>query len=141
MKLPYYAKPNPWFFKYIPILRSSRGNYFPFATYLRQDIYKDLKSKNPSAESLSVWIHEQSHRKSGKNLGWLMFGLKYWFSRRFRFEEELAGYIAMMPILKKNGVKFDFDGVAKALSGGFYQWATNYKTARKELDSAWKKIK
>ena len=141
MKLPQYVRRRSRLVDKIPTFRKARGEATPFGIFLRGDVYDDLLKENPKPENIVVLIHEEKHRKHQKEMGIFMFGVKYYASRKFRFEEELSCYISMMEVMKKNKIKFDIEGIARKLSGPMYYWSIDYKTAKFRLESAWKKIK
>lgn len=107
---------------------------------MQPDIYQDLKSNNPNPESIGVLIHEQTHVKRNQELGVLKFGVKYIFSPKFRFNEELIATKAQFRFYKQNKIKPDIKKRAKALSGWVYFWPVSYDYAFKELKRVWEEI-
>jgi hypothetical protein len=106
--------------------------------YVREEFWNDLHSKKPSASSLSILAHEQTHiKRMGSKL---MPYIIYWLNRKYRFQEELAAITEEMRVLKKHGEKFGIEKRAKNLSGAPYLWCTRYQIALKEMQSIWKHL-
>ncbi|MBI4037348.1 hypothetical protein HY385_02905 [Candidatus Daviesbacteria bacterium] len=135
--LPSYVKPQPWYFEYLPWLSRQHGTTILQNIYLRRDIFKDLKSPNPSPRNIAVLEHEMTHYKRIKQMGILKFSMKYLLSGKFRFNEELIANKNAFKILKKNTMEQDLDKKAQLLSGWLYLWPVPYKFAKEELKKAW----
>lgn len=138
--LPDFVKLQPKYQKYIPWLRRHLGSTFNKTIYLREDIYQDLKSKHPSPESRAVLAHEMVHCQRSRKMNLLEFGLKYIFSGKFRFNEELEANKAAFKILKKEGVKVDLKRRAKILSSWLYLWPVSYNYALTQIKEAWEEV-
>lgn len=141
MKLDPNIKPKPRWWNIIPMLSSLTANAIYPNIYLPKKVYESLLSDNPKLKWIAVLIHEQEHIKREKEIGVIMFGLKYLFSPKFRFSEELIAIKAQMKYLKSVGKKFDTNKAAKYLSGWLYFWPVTYKYAKQLLDGAWKEVK
>src|SRR3989344_1547072 len=116
MNLPKYVRSKPRFFSFIPVLGKYTGNSIYPWIFLPEDIYENLKSPNPNSYHVALLIHEQKHYDRQKKMGWFLFGIKYLFFAKFRFNEELIAVKEAMKYLKKNNIPFDFDKKAKILS-------------------------
>ncbi len=101
--------------------------------YLPKGICENLNSENPDPKNVGILVHEETHIKRQKEIGFLKWGIKYLFSPKFRFEEEILAIKAQMEYLKKRKVKFDIEKSAKYLSGWLYLRPVSYKKAKKEL--------
>lgn len=91
--------------------------------YLPQGIYKKLLIDDPIC--YSFLLHEQEHIKRQKELGIIKWLLKYIFSQKFRFEEEMLADVQRIKYLNSKGVKFDINKRAKELSGWIYLWCVS----------------
>lgn len=140
MRLPSYVKPKPKLWNYLPWLSSFTANAIYPNIYLPQEIYNNLKSKNPDPKHQAVLIHEQTHLKRQQQMGWFIFGIKYLIFPKFRLNEELIAIQASMKIFKEHQFKFDLNGKAKILSSWLYLWPASYKDARKQLAQAWSEV-
>jgi len=137
MKLANYIKPKPLFFNFIPHLGKYTANsLYPFIL-IPKAIYDDLKTENPNPNSVALLIHEETHRKRQKELGWLIFAIKYMFNPVFRFNEEILAIKEAMRYLKKYNMPFDLDRKAKTLSSWLYLWPVSRDFAKKELEKIW----
>lgn len=141
MKLPKYVREKPDFFRFTPILREYTANSIYPWIFLPTDIYKNLKSSQPDLHHIAILIHEQEHHKRQKKMGWFVFGVKYLFSPKFRFTEELIAVKKAMGFLKKNNIPFNFNRTAKVLSIYLYLWPVSKHYAEKELRKIWDDIK
>lgn len=140
MKLNPHIKPKPKFWKYIPWLTTFTANAIYPNIYLPLQVYDDLLTENPKPKNVSVLIHEQTHLKRQKEMGWLVFGLKYLLFPKFRFNEELMAIKESMKYLKKKNITFDTERRARFLSSWIYLWPVSYEYAKKELDGAWTSV-
>lgn len=105
--------------------------------YIPRHIYENLLSKNPDPKNISVLIHEQTHIQRQKQIGWFLWGIKYCFSKNFRFNEEIVAIEESMKYLKRQNFKWDTDRTAKFLSGYLYFWCVPYEIAKRKLDKIW----
>lgn len=140
MKLASYIKPKPPFFKYIPMLNKYTANSLYPIIFMPKDVYEDLKSSNPDPRHIALLMHEETHRKRQKQIGWFRFGVKYLFNPGFRFNEELLAVKEAMRYLKKHKIPFDFERKAQVLSGGLYLWPVSKYYAKKELEQVWDEV-
>ena len=108
--------------------------------YFSEKVYEKLSSLDPDSKYVAALIHEQTHIERQKRLGWIKWGVRYVFSPKFRFNEELEAIKVSMKYLKRKRIGFDFEKKAKILSGWLYFWPVLYKFAKKELEKAWKEI-
>ena len=140
MKLPGYIFPKPQFGKYVPFFGTNVAyNVGPFI-FLPKDIYKDLEKDNPKPEHIALLIHEETHRKRQKEIGFVKFGLQYIFNPKYRFNEELIATKEGMRYLKKHKRPFDFDKRASLMSGFLYLWPVSKYYAKKELEKVWDEV-
>lgn len=106
--------------------------------YLRDSLWHDYISGDPSPRTLSIITHEETHiKRLGSDI---KNQIKYWTDPNFRFQEELAAIREEMKVLKSYNEEFTIDERAKNLSGAAYLWCTDYETATKELESIWREI-
>jgi len=82
--------------------------------------------------------HERKHIERQQEIGLFKFGFKYFFSPKFRFQEELVAIRESMKHLKRNKLNFDIDRGAKFLSSWLYLWMISYDEAKEKLEKAWK---
>ena len=137
MRLPRNVKVKSFPWSVLPLFSTYTAHALYPNVYIPKHIYEDLQSKNPNPKNVSVLIHEQTHINRQKQMGWLLWGLKYCASRKFRFEEELAAVKESMKYLKKKKVKLDINRKAKLLSSFLYLWCISYDEAKSKLDDAW----
>ena len=130
----------PVFWKYLPYFCKVRGLLFINRIYLRADVFDDVYSSSPDPYSISILIHEQTHYQRMKEIGMLRFGIKYIFSAKGRFEEELAAITEQMRYLKEHGKNYNIERTARALSSWYYLWCSDYKVAYKELENRWNSL-
>jgi hypothetical protein len=134
------VKRAPVYWKYLLYFSKVRGLLFITTIYLRADIYDDLYSTDPKAHSVGILIHEQTHFNRMQQQGMVKFGMKYLFSAKGRFEEELAAISEQMKYLKKNGEKYDIERMSGALSSWYYLWSAPYDIAYSRLSEQWNSI-
>lgn len=138
MKLPNNVKIKDFPWTVLPVLSTYTAHTIYPNVYVPKHIYEDLLSKNPNPKSVSVLIHEQTHIKRQRQMGWFVWGLRYCFLGSFRFEEELVAIKESMKYMKERKIDWDTKRTAKFLSGYLYLWCVPYKKAKFELDKAWK---
>jgi len=141
MKLPSNVKIKPTWWGVIPVLSRYTANAIYPNIYMPKHVYDNLLSTTPKHEFVSVLLHEQEHIKREKQLGVIKFGLKYLFSPKFRFDEELEAIKPQMKYLKSIGKNFDTVKAAKYLSGWLYLWPVSYEHAKQVLDNTWEELK
>lgn len=105
--------------------------------YLPKTIYTDVHSDKPNPYNICLVLHEQEHIKRIKREGIFKWYTKYLFSRKFRFEEELAATKPQLAFIKSKGLTFDLQRKARLLSGWLYLWSVNYDNALKRLKEIW----
>lgn len=140
MKLAGHIISKPRFLGFIPFIGNKTANSIGPFIFVPLDIYNDLKSQNPHPRHLALLIHEETHRKRQKEMGFIRFGVQYVFNSRFRFKEELIAVKEAMKFLKKNKLSFEFDKHAKFLSNYVYLWPVSKDYAQKELKKVWNEI-
>ena len=101
--------------------------------YFSKWAYKKLASGDKLF--IAALIHEQEHFKRQKEFGVIYWILKYVFSPKFRFEEELQADISRINYLKSKGIALDTERRAKELSSWIYLWCVPYGEAKKRLGS------
>lgn len=140
MKLPSNVRIKPRFLEFLPWLSSYTAQAIYPNIYFSEEVYKKLRSPNSDLKYVAVLLHEQTHIERQREMGFLKWGIKYVFSPKFRFNEELEAIKVQISYLKKHKRKFDIDKRARYLSGWLYFWPVSYKTAKKELEEAWGEI-
>lgn len=106
MTLGVYIKPTPKLFRFLPLLlKPVAYTIYPFI-FLPREIFINLQSNHPNPKFIALLIHEEFHRERQKQLGVLSFALQYFFSPRFRSQEELAGVTAALKYLKTKNIPF-----------------------------------
>jgi len=140
MQIPNNVKLKKFPWTVLPIFSKFTANAIYPNIYIPRKTYENLQSKNPNLKNVSILIHEQTHIKRQRKMGWLLWGLKYCFSKKFRFNEEFVAIKESMKFFKKKGGKWDTKRSAKFLSSYLYLWCVSYSNAKQELDKAWEKI-
>jgi len=140
MKLPWYILSKGSFLHHLPLIGKSTAQSLGPIILVPDNIYRDLKSDNPNPKHLALLIHEETHRKRQKEMGYLSFAFRYLFNSNFRFQEELLAVKEAMKFLKKNHIEFDFDKNSKFLSSYVYLWPVSKEYAEKELKKVWDEI-
>lgn len=140
VKLPKYVREKPEFIKYFPFIGEYTANSIYPWILVPKDVYKNLKSPIPNPYNLALLIHEQKHYERQKKMGSFWFGIKYLFSAKFRFNEELVAVKEAMKYLKKNKIPFDFDKKAKILSSYLYLWPVSKHYAEEKLRQVWEEV-
>ena len=138
--LPSYIRKQPKFWKHLPILSRQDGSTILGTIYFKEHIYENLRTKNPKPQYIGFLLHEETHRSRIQRIGKIRFGIKYFFSRKFRFTEELEANRVQMAYLKKNKVEVDLDRRAKILSSYLYFWPVSYDYAKKQLQKVWQDL-
>lgn len=106
--------------------------------YLPKETFEDLKSKSPNHQNTAVLIHEEIHLRRVRNTNLIIYIFKFLVSRKFRLEAELEAYKEQFKYLKRHGLKYDLEKVAKDLSGKKYFWLTSYENAKALINEAWR---
>ena len=138
MLLEQNIKSKPKWWGIIPFLSSFTANAIYPNIYLPKRVYENLKSDNPKQKWVAILKHEQEHLKREKEIGPIIFGLKYLFLPSFRFQEEIIAIKAQIKHLKSVGENFDTDKSAGFLSSWLYLWPVTYARAKQSLDKLWK---
>jgi len=131
------VKQKPKIWNLLPWLSSYTAQAIYPSIYVSEKVYEDLSRIRSKAEYVAILEHEKKHIERQKKLGVFNFGIKYLFSPRFRFKEELLAIRASMKYLKKKRLDFDIEKKAKQLSSWLYLWMTSYDEAKKELQKTW----
>jgi len=140
MILPNNVKPKTFLWNLFPFSKYTAQAIYP-NIYFRREVFENLKSDNPNPRYIAALKHEQTHIERQKKEGWFRWGLRYIFSPKYRFNEELEAIKASMKYLKEINSTFDADRSAKYLSGWLYLWCGSYKKAKAELDKVWQGLK
>lgn len=130
----------PAFFEHLPVLARFRAFTLGTRIYLPKSVYLDLATDNPSVDTLSRIAHEETHVARIKEIGILVFGLRYLFFADFRYHEELTAVTAGWRYLKQHDIPVDITAKAKALSGIYYLWAVPYEKAKNDLTAIWESL-
>jgi hypothetical protein len=138
MKLLKNIKIKKFPFTKLPIISSYNAYTIYPNIYISKNTYDNLQTKSPNPKNVAVLIHEQTHIKRQKETGWFLWGLKYCFLKKFRFNEELVAIKESMKYLKIKNIKWDTEKSAKYLSSYLYLWCTDYKNAKEKLDKIYK---
>lgn len=134
MYLPKNIKVKDGLWKLIPFLANKTAHGVYPNVYLPEHIYDNLKSKTPNPYNIALLLHEQEHIKRQKAQGRIKWLLKYIFSSKFRFNEELQADIPKIKYLKSKNLEFDLEKRAKQLSGWVYLWPVSYEEAKNKLN-------
>lgn len=140
MKLPRHIVAKSRLLGKFPWLGRGTANSIGPLILIPQHIYKDLESDSPAPHHVALLIHEETHRRRQKELGYLKFGVQYLFNAKFRFNEELLAVKEAMKFLKKNNIVFEFDRNATVLSSYLYLWPVSKEYAESQLKKIWDEI-
>ena len=140
MKLPWYVISKGLVFDSFPILGKATAQSIGPFIFMPVGIYKNLRSQQPDPRHVALLIHEETHRKRQKEVGFIKFSLQYIFNPKFRFTEELLAVKEAMKYLKKNKIPFDFESKAKFMSSYVYLWPVSKDYAKNELKKVWDNI-
>lgn len=100
MQLAKHIKQKPRYFKFIPGLNTNVANtIYPFI-FLPKEVYQGLLSDSVDPRYAALLVHEEHHYKKQKEMGLLVFGIKYLFSEHFRDNEEIAAVKEALKYLK-----------------------------------------
>ncbi len=136
MKIPSNVKAKSWIWNVSPVLSKYTANAIYPNIYVPKWLYEDLKNKNPNPKNISILIHEQTHIKREKEMGWLKWGFLYVFNSKFRLQEELIAIGESFKYLKSKDIKLtevEINKIARGLSSYLYLWMISYENAKKEL--------
>jgi len=139
MKLPTNVRVKKGLWNIFPFTKYTAQAIYP-NIYFTKDVYENLKSDKPNPRYIAALKHEQTHIERQKETGWIIWGLKYTFSPKFRFNEELEAIKSSMKYLKRVRGNFDVARSAKFLSSWLYLWCISYNKAKEQLDRCWKEV-
>ncbi len=123
-KIPRWA--NIVFFK------GPKGFALGDTVYLSDHYHNQFIASKPSLETEALIAHESEHLERLRKFG--RFSLvKYFLSRNFRLQEEIAATKAEMAVLKKGGQVFDYVGRASSWSSINYLFMVSYEEAYRIL--------
>jgi len=140
MTLPSNVKMKSRLWDLIPWVSNKTAQAVYPNIYLLRFVYENLQSHNPSVWHTALLIHEQEHIKRQKRVGLLRWGLKYIFSPRFRYEEEIAADIPKFKYIKNNNGDPYIEKRAKHLSGWNYFWPAHYTEVKTRLENIWENL-
>lgn len=109
---------------------------YPYV-YMSRRVYKNIHDKNPDPYAVSVLLHEEEHIERIHRAGVRRWYGRYLYSRKFRFEEELAAMIPQFAYIKSHGLTLDFNQRARVLSGHLYFWPVSRTEALRRLTEIW----
>ncbi len=140
MKIGAHVKRKSLLWNLVPWLSNKTAQAIYPNIYLPASIYDDLLSPSPRIWSTALLLHEQEHIKRQKMDGPFIWLVKYIFSARFRFAEELAADIPKLSFLKAKGARPYITKRARMLASWRYFWPVNFKTAKIALDDIWVRL-
>jgi hypothetical protein len=128
------VKPKSGLWKILPRFLSERSAHAVFPNiYLPQKLYENFTRGDVDFTLSKVLAHEQTHLDRQKLMGPIVWYVRYIFSPKFRFHEELRAIESEMRIELARGEEIRIKKRAKQLSGSTYLWMTDYETAYAEL--------
>lgn len=133
-------KKIPWLWKYLPFFGTTMASTIYTNIYLIDEDYNDYFSDNPSILVQSIVIHEKYHVEKWKEIGLFKFGFLYFFSKKFRLEQELLAIREQMKFLKQYNEVYDIERKAKHFAGKDYRYLLKIDEARKVLTELWQSI-
>lgn len=134
------VRQKSWLIEWLPgIGQNTATAIYPYV-YLPRSIYKDVHDTHPSPYNIALVLHEQEHITRAKNYGVMRWYLRYIFSPRFRFEEELAAYVPQMAYLKRQDLAFDVKRKAKGLSSWLYGRPVGYDEVFRRVNQLWESM-
>lgn len=139
MKLPKNVRVKSGILTLIPWVSGHTAQAIYPNIYLPKKYFNDLIHKSPDPKNVAILLHEQTHIKRQRETGFLKWGIKYIFSPKFRFNEELEAIKIQMNYLKRHKNTFDIGKSARFLSSWLYLWPVSYKFAKNELKRVWNK--
>lgn len=140
MKLPSNVREKSKIWNLIPWISDKTAQAIYPNIYLPKQMIESLKSNKPDINLISCLIHEQEHIKRQKKMGIFFWGVKYIFSAKFRFEEEIFADLAKFRYLKKHKYNPSINRRARQLSGWNYFWPVPYRKAKLRLNTIWKSL-
>jgi len=127
----------PWYWKLSPFAYGAYAAASDPYILLSKKLYEEVLSGTPSLDTLGIIEHEKAHLLHQKMMGKWKLIFKYWFSPRFRLQEELYAERARFAFLKSRGGTVDLDHRARRMSGILYGWMVSYNRARILLIRIW----
>lgn len=122
MDSPLFVRPKPGWFRFVPFLSKPVGNtLYPFI-FLPSVVFENLSHEIPNPYYVALLKHEEVHYTRQKQMGLLLYALRYIFDSKFRFEEELAGVRSAMRYLKTSGIPVTFNNEEKLHSERLFAW-------------------
>jgi hypothetical protein len=116
----------------IVFFRGPKGLAFINTIYLSDHFYELYVNDQTTVELEALIAHESEHNKRLHGLG--RFGLtKYFLSRKFRLQEEIAATKVEIAVFKKNNQMFDYAGRARSWSSINYLFMVGYEEAYRIL--------
>ena len=116
----------------IVFFRGPKGLAFGNTIYLSKHYYQLYVSGHTTVELEALIAHESEHNKRLSGLG--SFGLtKYFLSRKFRLQEEIAATKVEIAVFKKGDQVFDYAGRARSWSSINYLFMVGYEEAYRIL--------
>ena len=140
MKLPSNIKIKSGLWNLIPWISNKTAQAIYPNIYIPQSMYQKLISTSPDVWSVARLIHEQEHIRRQRRVGFLVWALKYIFSKSFRYEEEISADIPKFKFIKKKGLDPYIEIRAKQLSGWLYFWPVPYKEVKCRLETIWNNL-
>ncbi len=137
MELPTNVRIKSGLWNIIPLLSTQTAQAIYPNIYVPKWFYEHLKSKNPNPKRVAILVHEQTHIERQRQVGWLLWELKYLLLPKFRFNEELEAIKTQVEFLKSKGIEYDKSEIqrfAKFLSSYIYLWMINYEEAKMQLE-------
>lgn len=80
-----------------------------------------------------VIVHELVHLERQKEMGLLLWLIKYCIDKKFRLNEELIAVKSSLKLSKSLGVEMSIDRISRNLSGPMYLWMVSYGEAYRIL--------
>ena len=129
---------KPSFCNFIPGISWTAQAIYPYIL-VPERIFQKLDSKYVEKKLISILEHERMHIIRQKQLGFLIWAIKYVFSSKFRVEEEFLAIEQSIKYLKHQGLNFDIEKYSQALSSWIYLWPISYSEAKNRLLYLWRK--
>ena len=130
----------PRWWRLVPFLGADIATTIYPNIFLPIDVYENIKSESPGVREQSILLHEKVHIRRQRELGPLIWNLKYVFLRSFRLNEELVAIKEQMQYLKTNNQSYDCENKAKQLASSTYLWVTSYEKGLDSLSTLWQSI-
>jgi len=125
MKLAVNVKVKTGILEMVPWISNNTAQAIYPNIYLPKKVFENLKSLKPNPKYIDVLLHEEAHIKRQREMGLLRWGMKYVFSPRFRFNEEIFAIKAQKNV--------NVEKSARQLSSWVYLWMVSYEEAKNVL--------